>query len=199
MPRISTHLHFGKLLLESSDDEVDIRSFIFGIIAPDTFTNDEEFQKLHYLDEDGDIDVKEFYKKFNLNKLNLEQKSFIIGYYSHLWLDEYCKFNASKLTVHNKNNLLDEELGHAVKNLLFYYDNKVINGFYDNIKNDIENYKFKLSIDEFKKIKVEMIKDLLIKSLNNKSLEKQQNDLILEEEYLSFIYDSCDKFLNSIN
>src|SRR5665647_3180568 len=130
MPPISTHMHFGKIFIENSDDEIDIRSFILGMVSPDTFNDYDTFEEFHYLDEDGNIDVREFYEKFDLKKLNLQEKSFILGYYCHLWFDEYYKFNASKLTVHNSRDLPDKELSIAVKNTFKCYDAKAVGNYY---------------------------------------------------------------------
>ena len=69
MPLISTHLHFGKNLIESSAEEVDIRSFIIGMMSPDTY-DDDTFEEIHSLDDDGNLDIREFYEKFDLNKLD---------------------------------------------------------------------------------------------------------------------------------
>ncbi len=199
MPRISTHMHFGKLLLESSDDDVDIHSFIIGLVAPDTFTDDKAFEHYHYVDEDGDISVKEFYESFEWGKFNLKQKSFVLGYYCHLWLDEYYKFNASKLTLHNNNDLPNDELGHAVKNVLFYYDKKVINGFYDKIKDNFKDYNLRLDIEKLNAIDLNRANQFVLDFLNTSVADSIDTDLIEEEEYLKFIYKSVDKFLNSLN
>ena len=199
MPRISTHMHFGKLLLESSDDDVDIHSFILGMTAPDAFTDDKTFEQYHYVDEDGDISVRDFYESFDWSKFNLKQKSFVLGYYGHLWFDEYYKFNASKLTVHNNNDLSNEELGHAIKNLLLYYDNKVIDGFYDKIKEDFKNCNLKLQIEKLDKINLNKANKLVIDFFNMKTSDRIDTKLIIEEEYLKFIYKSVNKFLNSLN
>jgi len=63
MPPISSHMHFGKIFVENSDDEIDIKSFLIGIVAPDTIYDEDDFEDIHCLDEDGNIDVREFYEQ----------------------------------------------------------------------------------------------------------------------------------------
>ena len=108
MPPISTVMHFGKKFMESYD-KVDIPNFIIGIILPSTL-NDDQLEELHNVDEDGNIDVREFYEKFDFKTMSLKDSSIVLGYYCHLWLDEYYKFNASKLKIHNKQNYLQHFL-----------------------------------------------------------------------------------------
>ena len=198
MPPISTHMHFGKIFIENSEDEIDIRSFILGIVSPDTFSDDDTFEEFHCLDEDGNIDVREFYEKFDLKKLNLQQRSFILGYYSHLWFDEYYKFNASRLTVHNVNDLPDDKLSFAVKNTFKYYDSKAVGNYYDNIKHEINEYKFNIDLKEVKHISVKKAKEILndyFKELVTKNLYPE---LIEEDEYMNFIRKSCGKIIKSL-
>lgn len=199
MARISTHMHFSKLMLENSEDEVDICNFLLGLVSPDIYIDDETNEKYHYLDEDGDIDVKEFYESFNWESLNFKEKSFVLGYYSHLWFDEYYKFNASKLIVHNKNDLSDEELGHAVKNLLTYYDYKVINRFYDEIKQNIIENNDIIEIEKLEQIDIKKSKQLLTDFLSSPIHDQSNTYLINEKDYVELIYSSCDKFLSSIS
>lgn len=198
MPPISTHMHFGKIFIENLDDEIDIHSFILGMASPDTFIDDDTFEEFHCLDEDGNIDVRDFYEKFDLKKLNLQQKSFILGYYSHLWLDEYYKFNASRLTIHNSNDLSDDELSVAVKNTFKYYDAKAVGSYYENIKHEINEYKINIDLKEIKHISVKKSKEILSEYFNEFIPNNIYPELIEETEYLNFIRRSCSKIIKSL-
>jgi len=198
MPPISTHMHFGKIFIENSEEEIDIRSFILGMVSPDTFSDDETFEEFHCLDEDGNIDVREFYEKFNLKNLNLQQKSFVLGYYSHLWFDEYYKFNASRLIVHNCNDLPDEELSVAVKNTLKHYDLKAVGNYYTSIMNNIDDYKFNVNLKEVKHISVNESKKLLKEYYDEIEPDNIYPELIEEQEYMNFIRKSCSKIKKSL-
>jgi hypothetical protein len=192
MPPISTIMHFGKIFIESQD-EIDIPCFMIGIISPSTF-NDDELEELHNFDEDGNLDVREFYEQFNFETMNLQEKSIILGYYCHLWFDEYYKFNASRLTIHNKLNLSDEELSSAVKNLIIYYDNKIIGGFYGRYIEDIKTVDNKT----FELIDTDKSKKILLKYLNEKVPDDVITSLIKEEQYMSFIKAGCGKIIKSL-
>ena len=197
MPSISTHMHFGKIFIENSDEEIDIKSYILGIVSPDTI-DDDDFEDFHCLDEDGNVDVREFYEKFDLKKLNLEQKSFILGYYCRLWFDEYYKFNASKLIVHNYRDLCDEELISAIKNIFKYYDEQAIGNYYQVIKKEIKNFKIDLNLKEMNSINVNKAKEILLDYFNELTPKNIYSDLIIQEEYISFMNNSCQKIIKSL-
>lgn len=197
MPPISTHMHFGKIFIENTDADIDIPSFIMGIVYPDTI-NDEDFEEFHSLDEDGNIDVREFYEQFDFKRLNLIQKSFVLGYYCHIWFEEYYKFNASKLIVHNNLDLNDEELSTGVKNILRYYDDKAIGNYYDKIKVQIKEYNTNLNLRELDSDGIKLTKDKIIEYFKEISPKKVYLQLIEEDEYVKFIFNSYRKIIKSL-
>ncbi len=196
MPSISTHLHFGKVLLENNDNDIDLLSYIMGLASPKTIF--DEMDEYHTLDEDGNIDVREFYEKFNIKELSLESKSFVLGYYSNLWLEEYYKFNARKLTIHNKEELSDEELILALENTVRYYDIAYIGDFYIKIKDSINDYNPNLNLNEIKYIDFNEVKKILIDYFNEVTPLITNKELMDENEYNNFINRSCSKFLKSL-
>lgn len=197
MPPISTNMHFGKLFIENSKVKIQIPSFIIGMMSPDTI-NEEDFEDFHTLDEDGNIDVRDFYEKFDLKNLNIVQKSFILGYYCHLWFDEYYKFNASKLRIHNNIDLTDEELVAAIKSILKYYDNKAINNFFDNYKKEIEEFNVDINLKEIEGICIDKSKDKICEFLKDTIPDVNYPQLIEEYEYMSFIENGCSKIMRSL-
>nr|WP_300094295.1 hypothetical protein [Sedimentibacter sp.] len=197
MPPISTNMHFGKIFIENSEDEIDIPSFIMGIVSPETIDVDD-FEEFHTLDEDGNIDVREFYEQFNFKKLDITQKSFVLGYYCHLWFDEYYKFNASKLTIHNNLELSDEELRAAVKSTLRYYDYKAINNFFENYVKDINAFDIKINLKETNWVNIKKSKDKILEFLKDNKSETIYPQLIEEEEYMRFINNGFSKIKKSL-
>lgn len=197
MPPISTNMHFGKLFIENSKLKIHVPSFIIGMISPETI-NEEDFDDFHTQDEDGNIDVREFYEQFDFKSLSLIQKSFILGYYCHLWFDEYYKFNASKLKIHNNIDLTDEELGAAVKSILKHYDNKAINNFFAKYSRDIEEYNTDINLKEIEGICIEKSKDKIREVLKESIPDVIYPHLIEEQEYMSLIKNGCSKIMKSI-
>ncbi|MDW5299201.1 MAG: hypothetical protein SA378_03565 [Sedimentibacter sp.] len=197
MPSISTNMHFGKIFIENVEDEIDIPSFIIGIVFPDTI-NEDDFEELHSFDEDGNIDVREFYEQFNFKTLNIVQKSFVLGYYCHLWFDEYYKFNASKLTIHNNLELSDEELGAAVKNTLKCYDYKAINNFFEKYTNNINKFDFKINLKEINGVNIKKSIEKIQELLRDKTSDIIYPRLIEEDEYMRFIKNGCSKIMKSL-
>ena len=197
MPPISTNMHFGKIFIENSEDEIDIPSFIMGIVSPDTF-NEDDLEELHSFDEDGNVDVREFYEQFNFKKLNVSQKSFVLGYYCHLWFDEYYKFNASKLTIHNNLELNDKELGSAVKNTLRYYDYKAINNFFEKYLINIDTFDIKINLNEISSFNIKKSKEKIMEFLRDNKSESIYPHLIEEDEYMRFIKNGFSKIMKSL-
>ncbi|MDD3751737.1 MAG: hypothetical protein PHN25_06735 [Tissierellia bacterium] len=192
MPPISTIMHFGKIFIESQD-EIDIPNFIIGIISPSTL-NDDQLEELHNVDEDGNLDVREFYEKFDFETMSLKESSIVLGYYCHLWLDEYYKFNASKLKIHNKLNLNSEELNYAVKNLLNYYNKKAIGSFYEKYIEDIKSVDAKI-LDV---VDIDSSKKKILEYLNETVPDDVITSLIKEEQYMTFIREGCGKIIKSL-
>jgi len=204
MAQLSTHLHFAKLVIENIQDDIEVPPFLLGITAPDTFINNKTYLKYHYIKDkengDDDIDVHEFYEKFNLEKLSNPIKWFVIGYYAHLWFDEYIKFNSNKLTLRNNYNLESSELSQCIKNLFKHYDRQITEDYYsENIKTKIKNIKLNLNLKTIKFIKIEKCKGLLITELNKGPKNDVKEDLIYKDEYLELIDNSVVKFLKSLN
>ena len=192
MPPISTIMHFGKIFIESQD-EIDIPCFMIGIISPGTF-NYDELEELHNFDEDGNLDVRDFYEQFDFKTMSLQERSIILGYYCHLWFDEYYKFNASRLTVHNRMNLSDEELSLAVKNLIIYYDKKAVGNFYEKHTEDIKT----VDNSTFDLIDTDKSKKILLEYLSEKTPDNVITSLIKEEQYISLIKAGCGKIIKSL-
>lgn len=196
MPTLSMHMHFGKIILENITQNINKINFVFGLLSPITIY--DKLSNYHSHDEDGNIDIREFYEKFDLNNLTLNAKSYVLGYYSGLWLEEYNKFNTNKLTVHNRQNLSDENLSYELDNLVKYYDIKAIGDYYNDIKNSINNYTQDYSLSEIKYIDINAVKQLILSFFDEKIAEKMHYELIDESEYNAFLEKSCNKILNSL-
>lgn len=204
MAQLSTHLHFAKLVLENIQDDIEVPPFLLGITAPDTYTNNKTYLKYHYIKDrdngDDDIDVHEFYEKFNFKKLSKSLKWFVIGYYAHLWFDEYIKFNTNRLTLRNNEGLEDKELSQCIKDLFKHYDRQITEDYYDDtMKNNIENFKLNLNLKPLKFIKVDKCKEVLLTELSKGPVNDIKEDLIYKEDYLELIDNSVIKFLKSLN
>ena len=203
MPQLSTHLHFTKLLAENSDEDVHLCSFLLGIVSPDTFPDKESYYDYHFLekkDEDGDddIDVMEFYEKFNFKKMDKQTKSFVIGYYAHLWLDEYFKFNSSKLTLNNEFDLPDSKLSKSVKELMRLFDEEITGNYFDDIMKKIENYELELKLKDLKHIDIEKSKKLLIKTYFENKPTDVHEELLDRAEYKKLMKKSVKRFFKSM-
>lgn len=189
MPKINTHMTFAKILNPKLIENLENNYFLLGNIAPDCFlhrNNNYLNCKAHYKSSVNSNCQCELFLKDKCLDVSDEEKSFILGYYSHLWLDNYVNENGHILRTSvlvNGNN--EEAKEKFLKNLLFY-DNKIIDNKLDvekinkTIFKDFKNY-YVISEKDMKRIFNEYIKLL-------KESSKYSNSLVLEEKkYISFL------------
>lgn len=203
MPQLSTHLHFTKLLVENTDEEVHLCSFLLGIVSPDTFPDMESYYDYHFLEEkdengDDDIDVREFYERFNFKNMTKQTKWFVIGYYAHLWLDEYFKFNSSKLTLNNEFDLPDSKLSKSVKELMRLFDEEITDNFFDDIIKEIKNYNIELKLKVLKHVDINKSKELLFETYFEKKPTDVHEELLDRAEYKKLMKKSVKRFFKSM-
>jgi hypothetical protein len=202
MPQMSTHLHFAKLLKENSDDDVHLCSFLLGIAAPETYPDEDSYDDYHFLIDDGngddDIDVREFYEKFDFKNLDIKEKWFVIGYYAHLWLDEYIKFNTSKLTLNNENDLPDNELVYAVNETMRLFDYEITTGYFDIAIKDLDSLSLKITSKLLSHVNVDKAKELIKEVYRAKKPDRIYKNLLDKDEYIQLLTDSVAKFFKSI-
>ncbi|MBN2285287.1 MAG: hypothetical protein JXQ26_00085 [Tissierellales bacterium] len=202
MPQMSTHLHFAKLLKENADDDVHLCSFLMGIAAPDTYPDEEAYDDFHFIEDDGneddDIDVREFYEKFDFKKMDIREKWFIIGYYAHLWLDEYIKFNTSKLTLNNDQDLPDQELTHAVVETMRLFDYEVTEGYFDEVIKEIDRSDFKISSKLLSHVDLDKAKQLIKETYYSQKPTINYGQLLDKDEYVNLINKSVNRFFKSL-
>ena len=115
-----------------------------------------------------------------------------------MWFDEYYKFNASKMTIHNNLDFENEELSTAVKNILRYYDSKAIGNYYDNVKQEISQYNINLNFKQIEGINFTVAKEKLNEYFNELVPKKFYTQLVDEKEYMDFINKSCSKIYKSL-
>ncbi|KAF5033165.1 hypothetical protein DSECCO2_609600 [anaerobic digester metagenome] len=115
-----------------------------------------------------------------------------------MWFDEYYKFNASKLTIHNNLELSDEELRAAVKSTLRYYDYKAINNFFENYVKDINTLDIKINLKETNWVNIKKSKEKILEFLRDNKSETIYPQLIEEEEYMRFINNGFSKIKKSL-
>ena len=107
MPNISTHINFLRILKNKYFNELDINFLTLGSIAPNYYIifNDMTKGCLSHFKEDSSkkCDLTKFKLNLSNKKLNYLEKSFAIGYYTHLWLDNYFDENIERLFISEYN------------------------------------------------------------------------------------------------
>jgi hypothetical protein len=96
MPGVSTHVNFTRLVYNYIGEKINSIMLLLGCIAPDCFDrhNAESFSKYHFSSKEKLFNLEEFLEA-TASSLNIsrDMDSFIYGFYSHLWLDNYLLSN----------------------------------------------------------------------------------------------------------
>ena len=126
MPGVSTHVNFARLILTRIERQYDVSSFVWGTIAPDCFDrkSDESFYNYHFARETSASNLEYFMKVTHISRQshNISIQSFIDGYYSHLWFDNFTRIHENLLRVTNPSELPQDELNLAMKSNIEQYD-----------------------------------------------------------------------------
>lgn len=189
MPSINTHMAFAKILHFKLSENLESNYFLLGNIAPDCFlhrNNNYLDYKAHYKSSVNSNCQCELFLRDKCLDVTEKERSFILGYYSHLWLDNYVNENGHILTTSmlvNENN--EEAKEKFLKNLLFY-DNKIIDNKLNvekinkTIFKDFKNY-YVVSEKDMKMIFNEYV-------IHLKESSKHSNFLVLKEKnYINFL------------
>lgn len=199
MPNISTHINFIRILTNKHFDAFDIKFLILGSIAPNYYSIFNDIPKeclSHFKENQNDkCDLTKFKLNLSNKSLRYSEESFAMGYYIHLWLDNYFDTNIEKFFLSKYN--------------LRTLDSHVI------INENIKNYDIKSIVDFISKITVieTPFKDFLPIKLNKsinifndfkyKCLNKNFNTIcptiFHEDDYINFINECSDIFLNQCN
>lgn len=195
MPNISTQINFIRILTNKNFNDFDINFLTLGSIAPNYYAIFNDINKECISHFKKNINDKCDLNKFNLNisnkNLNYLERSFAIGYYIHLWLDNYFDENIKKFFFENctvksfKSVILNEN----IKN----YDVKPLLNFITkiNIKNSSFNDFLPININK----SIRIFNDFKYKCLN-KNLDIKYPIILNEYDYNTFLNNCSDIFLN---
>ncbi len=201
MPDKSTHLNFSVLYLLKSKVNFNPSTLILGTLAPDlvweqtqdSLDIDEEFKKSHFLDDDKKVDLHGYTQFINFPKIkDINEKSFFIGYYCHLWLDNYFESKGKELISENIDSIDKKK---TAKNNIMHYNIENTREFFNNLI--VEE-----SFDIFKGFE-SITFDRLYKSYSNyieftlsiSSVSSNDQILIEKSRYDSFINEALSKFI----
>lgn len=200
MPNISTHINFIKCLINNNLKDYDINYLTLGSVAPDyyiVFNNDEKGCISHFkkiISETSNLDY--FKNKFSNIDFTHQEKSYILGYYAHLWLDNYFYYNNDNLIVNiDFSNFTPFIINRFIKENIRVYDLRTSLHFISNINIEYSNLDISNNILPIPINKALHIwNDFKFKSMN-KSLELNCPDVLSTEDYYGFINKASVEFL----
>jgi hypothetical protein len=200
MPSTSTHINFARLVLEKSRIYFDPTYFILGNIAPDSATaniSDVKFRLFHFMLTESGPDLN-FYLEITSpfrQKSHTSERSFIDGYYTHLWLDNFMKSYTDDLMYISQPNLSVSEAKAKFNANVEYYNLVAIKDFVKNIKDPAERLRVMPGM-EF--VSYDAILKLWNKFLAEFSSFKDDGPspvIIAKELYLRFLLKAADELI----
>lgn len=199
MPNISTHINFIRVLTTKYFNEFDINFLTLGSIAPSYYIIFNDIPKgcvSHFKDNPNNkCNLTKFKLNLSNKELNYSQKSFAIGYYIHLWLDNYFDENIKKLFL-SKYNVQTFESTMIINENMKNLDIKSLMGFISKITIIDSSFIDFLPININKSIRI--FKDFKYKCLN-KNFNTTCPIILNEDDYIDFINNCSDIFLNEYN
>ena len=132
MPELSTHINFIKHLNDINFNDYDLYYLTLGSIAPDyyvVFKNKEKACLSHFKEKITDKpNIYSFKNKISNLKLSYYEKSYVMGSYYHLWLDNYFNENIKSLPMKKSgyNSFIEKKF---IKENIKNYDLKYIINF----------------------------------------------------------------------
>ncbi len=203
MPGISTHVHFARLLLPKLETPYDSFYFVSGSVAADCFEqgDDESFRLYHFIGPEEEIDLERFLDVACITRQSgdLRQRSFIDGYYAHLWLDRYVRLHSDALPVVNPGNLTQDELRALIRANIERYDLIAIVSFVNTIRQPstlIEPFSgltfvsLERSVRSYRQ---------LINAAQTVGDKPAQRVVIDRDQYTYFLAEATDKFASVLN
>lgn len=199
MPELSTHINFIKHLNDINFNDYDLYYLTLGSIAPDyyvVFKNKEKACLSHFKEKITDKpNIYSFKNKISNLKLSYYEKSYVMGYYYHLWLDNYFNENIKSLPMKKSgyNSFIEKKF---IKENIKNYDLKYIINFINSISlsNSIE-YTHDILPVPIKRAN-NILRDLKFKS-SIVNLELSCPVLIDNNDYNEFIIKSVNNLISS--
>ena len=199
MPELSTHINFIKHLNDINFNDYDLYYLTLGSIAPDyyvVFKNKEKACLSHFKEKITDKpNIYSFKNKISNLKLSYYEKSYVMGYYYHLWLDNYFNENIKSLPMKKSgyNSFIEKKF---IKENIKNYDLKCIINFINSISlsNSIE-YTHDILPVPIKRAN-NILRDLKFKS-SIVNLELSCPVLIDNNDYNEFIIKSVNNLISS--
>jgi len=133
LPSISTHVNLAQMVVHRLAPACDRFCFVLGTLAPDSFDRSDEasFRTHHFAGAGGDSDLAGF---LDLacppeRRQDARQSSFAVGYYAHLWLDNYVRANEDALPLAHADARPAGELPALIRATMEWYNLHAIAGF----------------------------------------------------------------------
>lgn len=126
MPSISTHLNFTKLLNNKGFNNCDSNYFLLGSIAPDYYINfyDEKMGCISHFKKSifDKSNLNDFVRFVSKKEFSSKELSYIKGYYTHLWLDNYLFDFGDCLGIDKPEGMEEKSARQFIKDNIRIYD-----------------------------------------------------------------------------
>lgn len=200
MPSISTHINFARLVLEKSHIYFDPTYFVLGTIAPDSATdniNDKKFRLFHFMLTEAGPDLHFYLEITNplRQKSHTSERSFIDGYYTHLWLDNFMKSYSDDIRYMSLLHISVSEAKAQFNANVEYYNLVAIKDFVMGIKDPAERLPTITDLEFISYDAILKLWDTFLAEFTNFKDTGTSPVVITKDLYLRFLSKAADEFI----
>jgi hypothetical protein len=136
---ITSCINFARLVISKSAIKYDLTSYVLGAIAPNAGkdpTNDSTYRLRHFVVGETNPDLAFFLEatRHLRNKSNISERSFVDGYYAHLWLDNYMRNYGEDIRLIHQLNLTPKQIKTYFKQNIRHYNLVAIRDFVTEVR-----------------------------------------------------------------
>jgi hypothetical protein len=188
-------------VLEKAGTKYDITSFVLGTIAPDsalTPKNDSAYRLHHFILTETELSDLAFFVDMNRSfrqKSNISERSFIDGYYAHLWLDNFMRTYGEDIRLVSQTHLTEKEIRSQFKENIKHYDFVAIKDFVTRITTPPLRMRTIPGIDFISFASITKLWNQFVASFKEFKETESLTVIVTQEQHERFLENSADEFV----
>jgi hypothetical protein len=201
---LTSHINFARLLLGKSKDKFDITSYVLGVIAPDAVsdpTNDSDYRLHHFILGETNPALAFFLETIRTfrEKSNLSERSFIDGYYAHLWLDNYMRNYGEDIRMVHQPGLTPKQIKTFFKQNIRHYNMIAIKDFVTEVRTPLIKMREIPGLDFITFDMVTIQWNNFVESFKKFNEAEAMTIIITQEQHERFFEQTAKEFVKTYN
>ncbi len=204
MVDITSHINFARLLLGKTKDKFDLTSYVLGAIAPDVVsgpTNDSAYRLHHFILGETNPDLAFFLETTRTfrEKSNVSERSFIDGYYAHLWLDNYLRNYGEDIRMVNQPSLTSKQIKTFFKQNIRHYNMIAIKDFITEVRTPTLKMREIPGLDMISFDMVTKLWNQFVESFKKFNEAEAMTIIVTQEQHERFLEQTAKEFIKTYN